>query len=145
MEDQIEETSSERFPQAGPSEGENQTVSNTDMRRAVQLIGHRLALIGDELDSRWREKLPNQWPRWPNPNMLTCRVLNGRIIGRIWWSKVKPVVQASWLVPRLHTQNWISLVYNSWFPNWSCRTKCCLASAVLLVTVAVFTAYQETS
>ncbi|KAK1790450.1 hypothetical protein P4O66_014347 [Electrophorus voltai] len=158
MVEEAQEVSSGLFPQAGPHQGENHTLPDANMsRRSAQLIGRQLAQIGDELDSRWSEKLPNQWPRQAFPNMLTCTVMNGkpngyrRIMARLWWSKVMPVVQASWLVPLLHTQacqgamQWIGRVYNSHFPDWSGRTKCCLASAVLLFTAAAFTASQETS
>ncbi|XP_062862293.1 bcl-2-interacting killer isoform X2 [Trichomycterus rosablanca] len=65
-------------PQAGPVAVENHTVSDINMRRAAQVIGRRLALIGDELDNRWKEKLP--YPRHLNlqahHNVLIWRAMN---------------------------------------------------------------------
>lgn len=47
-------------------------------RRATQLIGRQLAQIGDELNSRWREKLPQQWHlgRHVYQNILLWRAIN---------------------------------------------------------------------
>lgn len=45
-------------------------LKNVCSRRATQLIGRQLAQIGDELNSRWKEKLPQQrhldWQVYPN-------------------------------------------------------------------------------
>lgn len=47
-------------------------------RRVTQAIGRQLAQIGDELNSRWREKLPQQrhldWQVYPN--VLIWRAIN---------------------------------------------------------------------
>ncbi|KAI5094044.1 bcl-2-interacting killer [Silurus meridionalis] len=142
MMEQALEASSVISPQAGPGEVENHALSDINMRRATQLIGRQLAQIGDELNSRWREKLPQQlhldWQL--SPNMLIWRAINRRIIGSLQWSKILPR-----LVPELPTQacqaaiNWIDWV-KPHFPDWSCKTKCFLASAALLVAATVFTA-----
>ncbi|XP_060759222.1 bcl-2-interacting killer [Neoarius graeffei] len=134
-------------PQAGPGEVENYIPSNINMRRATQIIGHQLAQIGDELNSRWREKLPQQqllhWQVYPN--ILIWRAINRRIIGSLQWSKIMPMVRASRLVPELHTQacqatmKWINWV-KPHFPHWSWKTKYVLASAALLVAATVFSA-----
>lgn len=51
---------------------------NVCSRRATQLIGRQLAQIGDDLNSRWREKLPQQqhldWQVYPN--ILIWRAFN---------------------------------------------------------------------
>ncbi|KAG7320376.1 hypothetical protein KOW79_016229 [Hemibagrus wyckioides] len=117
------------------------------MRRATQQIGRHLAQIGDELNSRWREKLPQQrhldWQVYPN--LLIWRAINGRIIGTLQWSKIISMERASRLVPELHTQacqatmKWINWV-KPHFPGWSYKTKCLLASAALLLAATVFTA-----
>ncbi|XP_072530071.1 bcl-2-interacting killer [Salminus brasiliensis] len=156
MVEQTHEASSAISPQAGPSEVENHTLSDIDMSgRAAQLVGRQLAQIGDELNSRWSEKLPNQWPphqHWQRyANVWNFGAFNGRIVGRLRWSKVRPMLKAFWVVPQLHTQacqtamKWMSWVCNSHFPDWSYKTKCFLASAVLLVAVAAFTATWKPS
>ncbi|XP_047659658.1 bcl-2-interacting killer [Tachysurus fulvidraco] len=133
-------------PQAGPSEVENHILSEINMRRATQQIGRQLAQIGDELNSTWREKLPQQrhldWQ--VHPNILIWRAFNRRIIGSLQWSKIMPMIRASRLVPELHiqacqgTMKWINWV-KPHFPGWSCKTKCFLASAALLLAATVFT------
>ncbi|XP_047018191.1 bcl-2-interacting killer [Ictalurus punctatus] len=146
MVEQALEASSAISPQAGPGEVENHILSDINMRRATQLIGRQLAQIGDELNSRWKEKLPQQrhldWQVYPN--ILIWRV-NRRLIGILQWSKFMPMIRGSRLVPELHTQafqatmKWINWV-KPHFPDWSCKTKCFLVSAALLVAVTVFTA-----
>ncbi|XP_037395036.1 bcl-2-interacting killer [Pygocentrus nattereri] len=153
MVEQAHEAGSAISPQAGPSEAENHMPSDIDMSgSSAQLIGRRLAQIGDEMNGRWSEKLPNQWPRhqhWQaHANVLNLRAVNGRIVRSLWWSKIMPMVKAPWVVPQLHTQacqtvmTWIRWV--SHFPDWS-RTKCFLASAVLLATAAAFIASWKMS
>ncbi|XP_036433427.1 bcl-2-interacting killer [Colossoma macropomum] len=153
MVEQAHEAGSAISPQAGPSEVENNTPSDIDMSgTAARLIGRRLAQIGDEMNSRWSEKLPNHWQRhqhWQaHANVLNLRAFNGRIVGSLWWSKIMPMVKAPWVVPQLHTQacqtamTWIRCV--SHFPDWS-RTKCFLASAVLLAAAAAFIATWKMS
>ncbi|TSK13254.1 hypothetical protein Baya_0128 [Bagarius yarrelli] len=147
MVEQALQASSAISPQAGPSEVENHILSEINMRRATQQIGRRLAQIGDELNSRWKEKLPQQrlldWQVYPN--ILIWRAINRRIIGSLQWSKIVPMVRASRLVPELHiqachaTMKWINWI-KPLFPEWSCKTKCFLASAALLVAATVFTA-----
>ncbi|XP_058273749.1 bcl-2-interacting killer [Hemibagrus wyckioides] len=147
MVEQALQVSSAISPQAGPSEVENYILSEINMRRATQQIGRHLAQIGDELNSRWREKLPQQrhldWQVYPN--LLIWRAINGRIIGTLQWSKIISMERASRLVPELHTQacqatmKWINWV-KPHFPGWSYKTKCLLASAALLLAATVFTA-----
>ncbi|MCJ8743364.1 hypothetical protein PDJAM_G00093180 [Pangasius djambal] len=147
MVEQALEASSAISPQAGPGEVQNHILSDDNMRRATQLIGRQLAQIGDELNSRWREKLPQprhlDWQVYPN--ILIWRAINRRITGSLQWSKFMPTARASRLVPELHTQacqatlKWINWV-KPHFPHWSCKTTCFLASAALLVVATVFTA-----
>ncbi|KAM9468371.1 bcl-2-interacting killer isoform 1-T1 [Clarias gariepinus] len=144
MVEQALEVSSAISPQAGPGEVENHILSDANMRRVTQAIGRQLAQIGDELNSRWREKLPQQrhldWQVYPN--VLIWRAINRRITGILQWSTFMPMVR---LVPELHAQacqttmKWINWV-KPHFPDWSSKTKCFLASAALLVAATVFTA-----
>ncbi|KAG9280326.1 bcl-2-interacting killer [Astyanax mexicanus] len=156
MVQQAHEASDDISPQAGPSEVENHMLSDIGMSvRSAQQIGRQLAQIGDEMNSRWSEKLRNQWPQhqhWQGyGNVLNFAAMNGRIVGRLQWSRIMPMVRASWVVPQLHSQacqtaiKWMSWVCNLHFPDWSGRTKGFLASALLLVAAAAFTATWKMS
>ncbi|KAI4876052.1 hypothetical protein NFI96_030102, partial [Prochilodus magdalenae] len=161
MVEQAHEANRAISPQAGPSEVENQTPSDVNMS-STRRIGQQLAQIGDELNSRWSEKLPNQWPRhqrWQEyatvlnlrainrqvPFQIVCCLMKMRIVGRLWWSKIMPTLNASWVVPQLHTQacqtamKWIRWVLH--FPERS-GTKCFLVSAVLLAAAAAFVTWK---
>ncbi|XP_066523858.1 bcl-2-interacting killer [Hoplias malabaricus] len=151
MVEQVQEATSAVSPQAGPSEAETYTHFDNNMsERVAQLIGRQLAQIGDELNSRWREKLANQWPthhRWQAyANVLNLGAFNRRMVASIWWSKFLPMVGASWMVPQFHIKacqtanKWIRWIYNPNFAYWFCRTKYVLAPAILLVTAAALSA-----
>ncbi|XP_043093942.1 bcl-2-interacting killer isoform X2 [Puntigrus tetrazona] len=129
---------------AGPGEVDHSTRYNVDTR-VSQRIGRQLALIGDELDSKWREQLPLQWQPLNfgiYPYVLTRRAFSG-IFNNVWGSKIMPVLRTSWLVPHLQNgrqeaKKWAALVSNLPVADWSRRTTCILASALLLVTVSIF-------
>uniref|UniRef100_A0A673LDA0 BCL2 interacting killer n=1 Tax=Sinocyclocheilus rhinocerous TaxID=307959 RepID=A0A673LDA0_9TELE len=132
--------------QAGPGEVDHNIHCTIDMSRVSQRIGRQLALIGDELDYKWREQLPLQWQPLNfgiYPYVLTRRAFSGRIFNNVWGSKMMPMLRTSWLVPQLQNgcqeaKKWAALVSNLHVSDWSRRTTCILASALLLVTVSIF-------
>ncbi|RXN17795.1 BCL2-interacting killer (apoptosis-inducing) [Labeo rohita] len=131
--------------QAGPGEVDHNTLYAINMR-VSQLIGRQLAQIGDEMDYKWRERLPVL--RQPlnfigiYPYALTRRAFSG-ILGNIWGSKIMPMLRTSWLVPQLQNgcqeaKKWAAWVSSLHVSDWSRKTTCILASALLLVTVSIF-------
>ncbi|XP_067248150.1 bcl-2-interacting killer isoform X1 [Chanodichthys erythropterus] len=129
--------------QAGPGEVDHNTHYAINMR-VTQVIGRQLAQIGDELDYKWRQQLP---ARLQPLNfgiylyVLTRRAFSGRILSNIWGSKIMPKLRTSWLVPQLQNGCQEAKKWAAWVSNvsdWSRRTTCILASALLLVPVFIF-------
>ncbi|KTF90372.1 hypothetical protein cypCar_00003679 [Cyprinus carpio] len=126
--------------QAGPGEVDHNTRYTIDMSRVSQRIGRQLALIGDELDYKWREQLPLNFGI--HPYVLTRRAFSG-IFNNVWGSKIMPMLRTSWPVLQLQNgcqeaKKWAALVSNLQVSDWSRRTTCILASALLLVTASIF-------
>ncbi|XP_059361296.1 bcl-2-interacting killer [Carassius carassius] len=131
--------------QAGPGEVDHNTLYTINMR-VSQLIGRQLAQIGDQLDYKWREELPVQWPPL-NLGIylyaLTRRAFAGRIFGNVWGSNIMPMLRTSWLVSQIQNgcqeakkcAAWVSNLHIS---DCSRRTTYILASALLLLTVSIF-------
>uniref|UniRef100_A0A672K5L7 BCL2 interacting killer n=1 Tax=Sinocyclocheilus grahami TaxID=75366 RepID=A0A672K5L7_SINGR len=105
--------------QAGPGEVDHNTLFFGLNSRVSQRIGRQLALIGDELDNKWREQLPLQWQPLNfgiYPYVLTRRAFSGRIFNNVWGSKMMPMLRTSWLVPQLQNgcqvaKKWAALVW----------------------------------
>ncbi|KAK7130126.1 hypothetical protein R3I94_009032 [Phoxinus phoxinus] len=127
--------------QAGPGDVDHNIYA--DNIRVTQLIGRQLAQIGDDLDNKWREKLPVQL-RPLNLGIylyvLTRTAFSG-ILCNLWGSKIMPMLRTSWWIPQLQNGCQEAKKWAAWVPNvsdWSRRTTYILASASLLVTVYFF-------
>ncbi|XDV25102.1 hypothetical protein PO909_029075 [Leuciscus waleckii] len=128
--------------QAGPGDVDHNIVYANNIR-VTRLIGRQLARIGDDLDFKWREQLPVQLQPFNFGvylYVLTRTTFSGRIIGNLWGSKIMPMLRTSWLIPQLQNgcqeaKKWAARVPN--VSDWSRRTTCILASALLLATVSI--------